>query len=137
MRKRIFTGLIFGGVCLLGVALVSVREHGSRAEAQTLQQTQQPTTPVMGGHPDVTGASGAEAGMDEAAMARLKHRQELSGLSERHQHMAADADKLLQLATELKADVDKSSKNETSVSAYNKADAIERLAHDVKQRLKN
>ena len=51
--------------------------------------------------------------------------------------MVADADKLLQMATELKIEVDKSSKNETSVSAYNKADAIERLAHDVKQRLKN
>jgi hypothetical protein len=98
---------------------------------------QQTPSPVMGGHSDPSSPSAAEAGIDEAAMARVKHRQEVSGLTERHQRMAADADKLLQMATELKADVDKSTKNETSVSAYNKADAIERLAHDVKQRLKN
>jgi hypothetical protein len=51
--------------------------------------------------------------------------------------MAQDADKLLALATELKADVDKATKNETSVTAFQKANEIEKLAHDVKERLRN
>src|ERR1700679_1885018 len=44
--------------------------------------------------------------------------------------------KLLQLATELKADVDKTNKNEMSLDVIRKADEIERLAHDLKQRMK-
>ena len=56
---------------------------------------------------------------------------------ERHKRMAQDADKLLELATELKADVDKATKNETSVTAFQKANEIEKLAHDVKERLRN
>jgi hypothetical protein len=42
----------------------------------------------------------------------------------------------LQLATELKAAVDKSNKNELSLDVVKKADDIEKLAHDVKQRMR-
>jgi hypothetical protein len=45
--------------------------------------------------------------------------------------------KLLQLATELKADVDKTNKNEMSLDVIRKADEIERLAHDLKQQMKD
>jgi hypothetical protein len=55
---------------------------------------------------------------------------------ERHKRMVVASDKLLQLATELKAEVDKSTKNEMSVSAIKKAAEIERLAHDVKEKMK-
>ena len=55
---------------------------------------------------------------------------------QRHKRMMADADKLLQLATELKEDVDKSTKNEMSVTAVKEAAEIEKLAHDVKERMK-
>ena len=50
--------------------------------------------------------------------------------------MVADADKLLQLATELKEDVDSSTKNELSVTTVKKAAEIEKLAHEVKERMK-
>ncbi len=50
--------------------------------------------------------------------------------------LADDTAKLLQLATELKTAVDKTTKDELSLEVIRKADEIERLAHDVKQRMK-
>ena len=54
----------------------------------------------------------------------------------RHKRMEADAAKLLELATELKADVDKAGKDELSLEVMRKAEEIEKLAHDVKERMK-
>ena len=48
----------------------------------------------------------------------------------------ADTDKLLALATDLKAQVDKSTKDTLSVDVIKKADEIEKLAHSVKERMK-
>ncbi len=44
--------------------------------------------------------------------------------------------KLLSLANELKADVDKSSKDTLSLDVVRKADEIEKLAHSVKEKMK-
>ena len=66
----------------------------------------------------------------------MQEKQNASAETERHKRMLADADKLLQLATELKADVDKTTKDEMSVPTIQKAAEIEKLAHDVKQRMK-
>ena len=54
----------------------------------------------------------------------------------RHKRMEADAAKLLELSTELKADVDKAGKDELSLEVMRKAEEIEKLAHDVKERMK-
>jgi hypothetical protein len=48
----------------------------------------------------------------------------------------ADTDKLLTLATDLKQQVDKSTKDTLSVDVIKKADEIEKLAHSVKERMK-
>jgi hypothetical protein len=73
----------------------------------------------------------------DPGMARMQEERERMAKDERHKHMATDVTKLLQLATDLKEEVDKSTKNEMSVSAFQKANEIERLAHDVKERLRN
>jgi len=54
----------------------------------------------------------------------------------RQRKLAADADKLLSLATELKAQVDKSSPDKLSVDITKSAVEIEKLAHDVKELMK-
>jgi hypothetical protein len=56
--------------------------------------------------------------------------------NERQKKIIDDTARLLQLATELKTDVDKTTKDEMSMDVIRKADEIERLAHDVKQRMK-
>ena len=56
--------------------------------------------------------------------------------TDRQKRLVADTDKLLALATDLKAQVDKSTKDTLSVDVIKKADEIEKLAHAVKERMK-
>jgi hypothetical protein len=55
---------------------------------------------------------------------------------ERKRQIAEDSANLLKLATELKAEVDKTSKDTLSLTVIRKAGAIEKLAHDVKEKMK-
>jgi hypothetical protein len=56
--------------------------------------------------------------------------------AERKKQFAEDSAKLLKLATDLKTEVDKTSKDTLSLNVIRKADEIEKLAHDVKERMK-
>jgi len=56
--------------------------------------------------------------------------------AERKKQIADDSAKLLKLATELKAEVDKTTKDELSLSVIRKAGEIEKLAHNVKEKMK-
>lgn len=56
--------------------------------------------------------------------------------AERKKQIADDTDKLLKLATDLKTEVDKTSKDTLSINVIRRADAIEKLAHDVKEKMK-
>lgn len=56
---------------------------------------------------------------------------------DRQKQLVEDTEKLLALANELKADVDKSTKDTLSLDVVKKADEIEKLAHSVKEKMKN
>jgi hypothetical protein len=56
--------------------------------------------------------------------------------AERKKQIADDSAKLLKLATDLKAEVDKTTKDTLSLNVIRKADEIERLAHSVKEKMK-
>jgi len=55
---------------------------------------------------------------------------------ERKKQIAEDSAKLLKLATELKTEVDKTTKDTLSLTVIRKADEIEKLAHGVKEKMK-
>lgn len=55
---------------------------------------------------------------------------------ERKRQIADDTSKLLELATQLKAEVDKTSKDTLSLNVIKKAESIEKLAHGVKEKMK-
>lgn len=55
---------------------------------------------------------------------------------ERQNRMVADANKIVQLAQEINADVDKGDKSALSPMAAKKAEEIEKLAKGVKERMK-
>jgi hypothetical protein len=55
---------------------------------------------------------------------------------ERRKQIADDSAKLLKLATDLKSEVDKTSKDTLSLNVIRKADEIEHLAHNVKEKMK-
>jgi len=56
--------------------------------------------------------------------------------TERQRQIADDSAKLLKLANDLKAEVDKTTKDTLSLNVIRKADEIERLAHSVKEKMK-
>ena len=55
---------------------------------------------------------------------------------ERQEQLKKDTDKLFQLATELKQSVDKSNENVMSLEVIHKAEEIEKLARQVKEKMK-
>lgn len=59
-----------------------------------------------------------------------------SQLADPKRQVADDAARLLQLATELKAEVDKTNKDTLSLKVIRQAESIEKLAKGVKQQLK-
>jgi hypothetical protein len=66
----------------------------------------------------------------------LQERLERGRLSERQKRMVSDTDRLLALANELKADMDKTTKDQLSIEVIRKAEEIEKLAKNVKERMK-
>lgn len=64
---------------------------------------------------------------------KLEHMRE----DERRKRLLADTAKLLQLSTELREQVNKSAKDELSLDVVRKAAEIEKLARDVKERMKS
>jgi hypothetical protein len=119
------------GSGFLAVALM-VMVQGVSAKADGWQQTTTGQGPIGAApNPSLT-----TNGTLDPAREKLQEQAAMTLAEQRHKRMITDADKLLQLATELKEDVDKSTKNEMSVTAVKKAAEIEKLAHDVKERMK-
>lgn len=54
----------------------------------------------------------------------------------RKKQIADESAMLLKLATDLKTEVDKTNKDTLSITVIRKAEAIEKLAHDVKEKMK-
>lgn len=64
---------------------------------------------------------------------KLEHMRE----DDRHKRLLSDTAKLVELTNELKNEVDKANKDELSLDVVRKAAEIEKLAHDVKERMKS
>jgi hypothetical protein len=109
-RRRIGYWPASGALLLLGVVLLA---------AQQASQTGRPA-------PAATPATLAipQSGSQNADAAN----------AQRKKQIADDSARLLQLATDLKAEVDKTDKDTLSLTVIRKADEIEKLAHSVKER---
>jgi hypothetical protein len=73
---------------------------------------------------------------DDEARARIEREMAKKANKERYSALKRDTDKLLELANELKTNVDKSNENTLSVDVVKKAEEIEKLAHSVKEKMK-
>jgi len=73
---------------------------------------------------------------EEDARARMAHDMEKKAAKERVAALKTDTDKLLKLSVELKQYVDKSDENVLSLDVVKKAEAIEKLARSVKEKMK-
>jgi hypothetical protein len=84
--------------------------------------------------PDISSQSGVGA---DPGTRQIELRQARLRNDERQKRLVEDTDKLLALATALHADVAKTDKNVLSIDVIKRADEIERLAHAVKDRMRD
>lgn len=112
----------------LGAFLAAAQQSAPTSQQQANGGTQAadpgPSRPAAGATP--LAVPSAQSGMPSADVLN----------AERRNQIAADSAKLLQLATELKAAVDRTDKDTLSLTVIRKADAIEKLAHAVKEKMK-
>jgi len=113
-------------ICVLAavdaIAFASVAGEGSQ-QAATPQSSPQAVRA-----PDSTQPSNVDGQQPKPNVATAS--------DERRKQISEDSATLLKLATDLKAEVDKTSKDTLSLNVIRKAGAIERLAHDVKEKMK-
>jgi nitric oxide reductase activation protein len=79
---------------------------------------------------------GAASASEDETTQRLERDMAKKANQERSLALKNDTEKLLKLAVELKASVDKSNENLLSVDVIKKAEEIEKLAHSVKDKMK-
>jgi len=72
----------------------------------------------------------------DPAQKEMQDRMAREANKKRQQDIRDDTDKLFQLATELKAAVDKTNENLLSLDVVRKADEVEKLAKKVKEKMK-
>jgi len=89
---------------------------------------QQPQFPPVGG---------AECAPDDHICLERKTAREKALNKQRQEDLKKDTDKLYQLATELKNEVDKTNENVLSVEVIRKTDEIEKLTKEIRKKMKN
>jgi uncharacterized protein involved in exopolysaccharide biosynthesis len=112
--------------CLVAVAALAGLGRSLQAAGM---QSRQPFIPSSAPMPD---ANKQREMQDE----QTKKQNFEAANAERKKQIAEDSAKLLKLATELKTEVDKTTKDELSLSVIRKADEIEKLARNVKEKMK-
>jgi hypothetical protein len=120
--RVVYFGLILTTVCL-SRCVADARMSPWLGQIPLAQQS--PPSPASVGNP-----------APDVQQLRLEEQRTHLASNERQKRLQTDTDKLLALATELKQEVDKSSKDELSVTALKKATQIEKLAHDIRDKLK-
>lgn len=87
------------------------------------------------GQPPHIGGNAQSSQPDEWQIAQRKAMEKAANL-QRQQDIKKDTEKLLELATELKQAVDKSNQDTLSLDVIKKAEQIEKLAKEVKDKMK-
>jgi hypothetical protein len=116
MRLRLITLLL----CFLAAGT----SLGQRASQSSSAPPPPPQLPQQGVEPE------------ERPPTPMEKRLQIERNKQRQEEIKRDADKLLQLATELKLSVDRSNANVLSLDVVKKATEIEKLAKAVKEKMK-
>jgi hypothetical protein len=117
-------------VLMLGAGMRTVSVAAQQQTPGALPPLSQPTQ-----SPHAPGIGSTDISADP--MRETSHEALIRQANEqRHRRMLDDANKMVQLSNELKADVEKTQKDELSIEVLKKAAEVEKLAHDVQQRMK-
>ncbi len=104
------------------------------AFCQAQDAPQLPTPPGQAGGRDTFGKP--DDSNQDPTMRHIREEAEKKRNIDRQNRLVADTNRLLQLAQELKAEVDKSNKDTLSLTVVKKAEEMEKLAKNVKERMK-
>jgi len=111
---------------LAGLTVIAIAPTVSRGQSQRDPGFRYPPSvtrmPDANAQNEINGRQTEKENFDAANAARKKQ-------------IADDSAKLLKLATELKAEIDKTNKDTLSLNVIRKAEEIEKLAHDVKEKM--
>jgi hypothetical protein len=123
---------IFAALVILAIA--PVLSEGRTQQAPPGPPSPPPNPPGVTPHqvyptPDAKG-------MTDGDEVQPPHQNDEMAAALQKRELVADAGKLLMMAADLKAEVDKSSKDVLSVDVIRKAEAIEKLAHHLRGELK-
>lgn len=116
------------GVVALGATLALTQQQGNTVSQPATWAASQPAAVRM---PDAVDQMRMQNQQQNSKAARLE-----AANAVRRKQIADDAAKLLELATELKTEVDKTDKDTLSLQVIRKAESIERLAKGVKEKMK-
>jgi hypothetical protein len=130
--ERKVTGRTRAGVWLLGVGLLLTM-------GVTLGDGQSGSRPTPLEGVPASSSTNTVPGLDENdPLVRSRQATQARSLAtDRQKKLLADADKLVELSNELKDEVNRSSKNDLSLTVIKKAGEIEKLAHDMRERERN
>ncbi len=133
VRMRMAAGLLI--VAMMAGATATGRSQQNTPNRSTSTQQQQQQQQQL---PPIAQPSPLDLSRDPVPdHTRIAERQAIAANDERQKKLMADTEKLLALATELKTDVDKSTKDTLSIDVIKKADEIEKLARSVKEKMKD
>jgi hypothetical protein len=119
-------------VCL-GALAVAIAVLGAAQSTVNPQLPAPPHKPLLS--PDANRLPDANDQMEMREQQGKKQNYTAANL-ERRKQIADDSAKLLKLAADLNTEVDKTTKDTLSLSVIRRADEIEKLAHNVKEKMK-
>ena len=119
---RVLIGALFCALLAAALGARSLSQQDQTQPNQTQENQAKSSNPPAPNTPPAASASPNDA-QHSASLARQKQ-------------IADESAQLLRLATDLKAEVDKSTKDTLSVAVIRKADAVERAAHGVKEKIR-
>jgi hypothetical protein len=118
--------VVSGAGLRTGRGVVEAQRNGGQGKVPPTMQNGPSTLPSLDQPAPV---DPMRAHMDEERLKAMN--------DDRQKRLAADIDRLQELTNQLKSDLDKTNKDELSVTVIRKAAEIEKLAHDVQSRMKN
>jgi hypothetical protein len=115
----------------IAAAILLVAELWGGSQVTSTEQVQQPPPSMQ-----VPPAFGEPRNPSDPMERQRQEKLEKARNADRQKHLVQDTDKLLDLAKELKEQVDKSNEDTLSVDVVKKAGEIEKLAKSVKDRMR-
>jgi hypothetical protein len=130
--RRGYAAILMAGAVLSGAAWSGAFWAGAQQTPPSGQQQATSSPPAHGQGP------GPASNASPQPVSSLKSETGNSDAAntDRKKQIADEGANLLKLATDLKAEVDKTTKDTLSLNVIRKADQIEKLAHDVKEQMK-